>query len=133
MYSTYTLYNLVDVRWDVLSDIMSSYYLHIYQVLGLNGVQTGERVLASSEGDPNARLSFTNSETAPFILTPLQGNILLQGTSTLSYYFHLDDDDLAIGGVVHSGVDTWLYVNSNLEIVMGRYLGRLIMKKLWTW
>ena len=37
-YNTYTLYNPVDVHWDVLSHIMSLYYLHIYQVLGLNGV-----------------------------------------------------------------------------------------------
>ena len=37
-YSTYTMYNPVDVRWDVLNDIMSSYNLHNYQILGLNGV-----------------------------------------------------------------------------------------------
>ena len=28
-YDTYTMYHLADVRWDVLNDIMSSYYLHI--------------------------------------------------------------------------------------------------------
>jgi len=37
-YSTYTIYNPADVRSDVLNDIMSSYYLHIYRILGLNGV-----------------------------------------------------------------------------------------------
>ena len=37
-YSTYTMYNPADVRWDVLNDIMSSYNLHNYQILGLNGV-----------------------------------------------------------------------------------------------
>jgi hypothetical protein len=94
--------------------------------------QTGERVPASSEGDPNAKLSFTCSETAPYIITPLPGNTPLQGTSTSSYYFHLHNDDVAVGGVVNSGVDTWLYANCNLHFVMGRYLGQLIFKKpLW--
>jgi hypothetical protein len=37
-YGTYTLYNLVDVRSGILSNIMSSHYLHIYHILGLNGV-----------------------------------------------------------------------------------------------
>jgi hypothetical protein len=37
-YDTYTTYNLADVCWDVLNDIMSSYYLHIYQIFGLNGL-----------------------------------------------------------------------------------------------
>jgi WD40 repeat protein len=93
--------------------------------------QTGERLLASSEGDPDAKLSFTKSETAPYIVTPPQGNTPLQGSSTSSYYFHLDNDDVAVGGVVNSGIDTWLYANYNLYFVMGRYLGQLIMKKLW--
>jgi WD40 repeat protein len=94
--------------------------------------QTGERVLASSEGhsDPDAKLSFTNSETAPYIVTPSQGNIPLQGTSTSSYYFNLNNDNAAVGGVVNSGVDTWLYANHNLHFVMGRYLGQLILKWL---
>ena len=39
LYYTYTMYNLADVSWDVLNDIMSSYYLHIYWIFGLNGVQ----------------------------------------------------------------------------------------------
>jgi WD40 repeat protein len=90
--------------------------------------QTGERVPASSEGEPDAKLSFTNSETAPYIVTPPQGNIPLQGISTSSYYFHLEHDDVAVGGVVNSGIDTWLYANSGLGFVMGRYLGQLILK-----
>ena len=54
---------------------------------------------------------------------------LLQGTSTSSsYYFHLGGEDLAVGGVVNSGVDTWLYSNRSLRFVMGRYLGQLILK-----
>ena len=40
LYNTDTMYNPADVRWDVLSDIMSSYYLHIYRIFGLNGVQS---------------------------------------------------------------------------------------------
>ena len=28
-YNTYTMYNPVDIRWDVLNDIMSFYYLRI--------------------------------------------------------------------------------------------------------
>jgi WD40 repeat protein len=91
--------------------------------------QTGERVPASS--DPDAKLSFTNSETAPYIVTPLQGNTPLQGTSTSSYYFHLDNDDVTVGGVVNSGIDTWLYANHSLDFVMGRYLGQLILRTLW--
>ena len=38
-YNTYTIYNLADVHWDVLNKIMSSYYLHYYQLFGLNGLQ----------------------------------------------------------------------------------------------
>jgi hypothetical protein len=38
LYDTYTMYNPVDVRWDILNNIMSSYYLHIYQIFGLNGL-----------------------------------------------------------------------------------------------
>ena len=38
LYNTDTMYNPVDVCWDILSDIMSSYYLHIYRIFGLNGV-----------------------------------------------------------------------------------------------
>ena len=38
LYNTDTMYNPPDVRWDVLSDIMSEYYLHIYRIFGLNGV-----------------------------------------------------------------------------------------------
>src|SRR5882762_2389826 len=33
------MYNPADIRWDVLNDIMSSYYLHNHQILGLNGVE----------------------------------------------------------------------------------------------
>jgi hypothetical protein len=36
--NTYIMYNPADVRWYVLSDIMSHYYLRYCQVFGLNGV-----------------------------------------------------------------------------------------------
>ena len=39
LYDTYTMYNPADICWDVLSDIMSLYYLHIYRIFGLNGVE----------------------------------------------------------------------------------------------
>jgi len=38
-YDTYTLYNLKDVCWDILNDIMSPYYLHNNQIFGLNGLK----------------------------------------------------------------------------------------------
>ena len=37
--STYIMYNSVDVRWHVLNNIMSQYYLHYCRVFGLNGVK----------------------------------------------------------------------------------------------
>jgi hAT family C-terminal dimerisation region len=33
------MYHLADVRWDVLNDIMSSYYLHIQRIFGLKALQ----------------------------------------------------------------------------------------------
>ena len=38
LYYTYTMYNLADVRWDILNNIMSSYYLRYYRIFGLNGL-----------------------------------------------------------------------------------------------
>jgi hypothetical protein len=32
------MYNLADICWDILNNIMSSYYLCYYQILGLNDV-----------------------------------------------------------------------------------------------
>ena len=32
------MYNPADIRWDVLNDIMSLYYLHIYRIFGLKGL-----------------------------------------------------------------------------------------------
>jgi hypothetical protein len=34
----YTLYNPADIRWDVLNDIMSLYFLCFYRIFRLNGV-----------------------------------------------------------------------------------------------
>jgi hypothetical protein len=91
--------------------------------------QTGERMSVPFEGDPDAKLSFTYSETAPYIVTPPRGNAPLQGTST--YYFHLDNA-VAVGGVVNSGVDTWLYANCDSKFIMGRYIGQLILRLMWS-
>jgi len=39
LYYTYTMYNLADVRWDILNDIMSLYYLCYYWIFGLNSLR----------------------------------------------------------------------------------------------
>ena len=39
LYYTYTMYNPADIRWDVLNDITSLYYLYIYRIFGLKGLQ----------------------------------------------------------------------------------------------
>ena len=39
LYYTYTMYNPVDIHWDVLNDIMSLYYLQIYRIFGLKGLE----------------------------------------------------------------------------------------------
>jgi hypothetical protein len=36
------MYNPPDIRWHVLNDTMSQYYLHYYRIFGLNGVQCHE-------------------------------------------------------------------------------------------
>src|ERR1700692_814228 len=38
LYNTYTMYHPPDICWHILNDTMSQYYLHYYQILGLNGV-----------------------------------------------------------------------------------------------
>ena len=38
LFTSYIMYNPPDVRWDVLNDIMSSYYLRIQRILGLNAL-----------------------------------------------------------------------------------------------
>ena len=40
LYHTYTMYNLADICWDVLNNIISLYYLRIQPILGLNCVVT---------------------------------------------------------------------------------------------
>ena len=87
--------------------------------------QTGERV-PLSDGDGNARLVFTNSETPPYIMTPPQ--TLQETSATQSYYFHLDNEcRRAVGGVANSGIDTWLYARRQ-TFIAGRYLGQLILR-----
>jgi WD40 repeat protein len=79
---------------------------------------TGERVLGSFEGD-SAKLSFTDSETAPYIITPPHSIIPAAGTSASSYSFNLD--------VVNSDDDMWLYADRNRKFLMARYAGQLIL------
>src|ERR1700692_4035203 len=38
LYNTYTMYHPLDIRWHVLNDTMSQYYLNYYRILGLDGV-----------------------------------------------------------------------------------------------
>jgi WD40 repeat protein len=86
--------------------------------------ETGETVRPPFEGE-SAKLSFTDSKTAPYIITPPHSNIPIQGTSALSYSFSLEKG--IVGGVVNSSVDTWLYANSDLHVLIGRYAGQLIL------
>jgi len=87
---------------------------------------TGERVPGSFEGD-GTMLSFTNSEIAPYIIIPPCCNILVAGTSPLLYSFSLENG--VVGGVLNSGIDTWLYAGhtDTGDILILRYLGQLIM------
>jgi WD40 repeat protein len=78
---------------------------------------TGERVSCD-----DAKLSFTNSATAPYIITPPHSNIPAAGTSA-SYLFSLDDG--VVAGVVCDDVDTWLYCTNH--VLMSRYTGQLIL------
>jgi WD40 repeat protein len=86
--------------------------------------ETGERVHPFFEGE-SAKLSFTNSETAPYIITPPRSNMPVQGTSASSYSFSLENG--VVGGVVNSSVDTWLYANLASNILIGRYTGQLML------
>jgi len=85
---------------------------------------TGERIPHSFEGE-SAKLSFTDSDTAPYIITPPHSNMPVQGTSALSYSFSLENG--VVGGVVNSSVDTWLYANPASYILIGRYTGQLML------
>ena len=73
---------------------------------------TGEIVLGSHESD-DAKLSFTDSETAPYIITP-RSNIPAAGTSASSYVFSLEQG--VVTGVVDADVDTWLYARQLILI-----------------
>ena len=64
LYYTYTMYNLADIRWDVLNDIMSLYYLHIYHIFGLKGLMIlvgshfGEWALLNLEKNDQIHVAF---------------------------------------------------------------------------
>ena len=83
---------------------------------------TGEIVQDSHES-VDAKLSFTDSETAPYIITPPHSNIPATGTSSSSYSFSLERGMVA--GVVDADVDTWLYADPGFR--MWRYAGQLIL------
>jgi hypothetical protein len=86
--------------------------------------ETGERIPRSFEGE-SAKLSFTDSQTTPYIITPLHYDISIQGTSSSPYSLSLEK--AVIGGVVNLSVDTWLYANLTLQILIGRYVGQLML------
>ena len=83
---------------------------------------TGEIVQDSRESD-DAQLSFTHSETAPYIITPPHSNIPATGTYSSSYSFSLERG--LVAGVVDADVDTWLYAGPGFR--MWRYAGQLIL------
>ena len=83
---------------------------------------TGEIVRDPHESD-DAQLTFTDSETAPYIVTPPHSNIPASGTSSSSYSFSLERG--LVAGVVDADVDTWLYADSGF--LMWRYTGQLIL------
>ena len=83
---------------------------------------TGEIVLDSHESD-DAQLCFTDSEIAPYIITPPHSNIPASGTSTSSYSFSLELG--AVAGVVDADIDMWLY--SDRGFLMWRYVEQLIL------
>ena len=41
----YYTYNQADIGWDILNNIMSLYYLHIYRIFRLNGVSPKQLIL----------------------------------------------------------------------------------------
>ena len=83
---------------------------------------TGDITQSSHESD-DAKLSFTNSETVPYIITPPHSNIPASGTSSSSYSFSLEQGSVA--GVVDTDIDMWLYADH--DYVMWRYAGQLIL------
>jgi len=92
--------------------------------------ETGQMVAPILGDRANAELSFTYSDTVPYIVTPPRTNMSVQGASALSYFFHLDGESGLVGGVVNADDDTWLYMKGlgSERAVMGRYLGQLIMR-----
>jgi len=92
--------------------------------------ETGQMVAPILGDRANAELSFTYSDTVPYIVTPPRTNMSVQGASALSYFFHLDGESGLVGEVVNADDDTWLYMKGlgSERAVMGRYLGQLIMR-----
>jgi hypothetical protein len=83
-YNTYTIYIPVDVRWDVLNDIMSSYYLHNYRIFGLNGLDVRDGKiftyltgLSELQGIDKRHIDPSNTSSQPF------------GKCTATYYLRV--------------------------------------------
>ena len=83
---------------------------------------TGEIVQDPHESD-DAKLSFTDSETGPYIITPPHSNSPASGTSSSSYSFSLERG--LVAGVVDADIDTWLYADR--DFLIWRYAGQLIL------
>ena len=68
LYNTYTMYHPPDVRWHVLNDTMSQYYLCHHRIFGLNALQKPHlvRITSCFDIDPNPKyiITRTNNTTA---------------------------------------------------------------------
>src|SRR5882762_4470889 len=103
-YSTYTMYNPADVHWDVLNDIMSSYNLHNYQILGLNGVAANFlRATASVDVISNAIMA---------LVAPRQYDFGLAAIEQIKNGHHLDSS--------HPILDSWILVWSGFSVIVNR-------------
>ena len=88
---------------------------------------TGDVVRSSHESN-DTKLSFTDSETTPYIITPPHSNIPAAGTSAESYSFSLEWG--LVAGVVDADADTWLYTDRISGVMMWRYAGQLILSTI---
>ena len=92
------------------------------QTIRLWDCDTGEIVWSLHRSD-DTKLSFTDSETAPYIITPPHSNIPTTGTSSSSYFFSLEQG--LVAGVVDADIDMWLY--ADYRFLIWRYAGQLIL------
>ena len=88
LYYTYTMYNPVDIRWEVLNDIMSLYYLHIYHIFGLKGLHDGllEGALRWMWGCFFTNIVSCCPPLAPHFSIPPPNNQTLAYTTKVSFF-----------------------------------------------